>query len=346
VISFESLTRRGQIRRLRQLAKHALTAYAIDAPGLTPLMHGDNTTFRIDSADGGCYVLRIHRPTCKTPEEVRSEMLWLAALHQETDLIAPIPVPTRTGDFFTVTSIEEVPEPRMCVLLRWIPGRFVDDGLTPAHLERVGAFMARLQNSGAQFNPPDEFKRGRLDHLYGKPRGTSEAFARQHVDNPDDEAAAIQVVTDICSPEDGRRVEQFIRTIRTVQRLVGQGPDTFGLIHGDLHQENYLFHQGQVRAIDFDDCGYGYYLYDMAVTLFNVRFRANTPLLWERFLAGYRSIRPLSAEHEQYLDTFMDLRDLQMMLWEIEMRNHPAFRDTWEADVKATLNYIKEVVEQ
>ncbi len=41
----------------------------------------------------------------------------------------------------------------------------------------------------------------------------------------------------------------------------------------------------------------------------------------------------------------MDLRDLQMMIWEIEMRNHPAFRVGWEAEVRETLQYIKDVVE-
>src|SRR5215208_7215361 len=96
-------------------------------------------------------------------------------------------------------------------------------------------------------------------------------------------------------------VEKLIRRIRTVQRLLGHGPETFGLIHGDLHQENYLFDRGQVRTIDFDDCGYGHYLYDLAVTLFNVRSRDDTPLLRQSFLAGYRSVRPLSSEHEQYL---------------------------------------------
>lgn len=343
---FESLTRRGQLRGLRQLARQALAAYALAEPRLTPLAHGDNTTFRIDDRDGERYVLRIHRPSRKTPEEVRSEMLWLAALRQEADLVVPAPVPNGAGDLVTIASASAVPEPRMCVLLRWVAGRFVDGGLTPAHLERVGAFMARLQHSGATFKPPDTFRRGRLDNLCGKPRGVSEAFARQHVDNPEDEAAALRLVADVCSPEDARRVEQLILKIRTVQRSVGHGPATFGLIHGDLHQENYLFHQGQVRAIDFDDCGYGHYLYDMAVTLFNVRFRPDTPQLSAAFLAGYRSVRPLSAEHEQHLDTFMDLRDIQMMLWEIEMRDHPAFRGSWAASVRETLRYIKEVVER
>jgi Ser/Thr protein kinase RdoA (MazF antagonist) len=344
--SFDTLTYAGQVRRLRRLALQALSAYDIDRPRLTPLTHADNTTFRVDTVDGERYVLRIHRPSRKTPDEVRSELLWLEALHQEDDLVVPIPVPTRAGDLLTIASVAAVPEPRMCVLLRWIPGRFVDKTLTPSHLEQVGIFMARLQNSGAQFRPPTGFVRGRLDNLYGKPRGISESLARQQLDNPEDEATAIQLVSDICSPEDGRRVERLIGRIRAVQRTLGQGPDTFGLIHGDLHQENYLFHEGQVRAIDFDDCGYGYYLYDMAITLFNVRFRDDTPQLRESFLAGYRRVRPLSAEHEGYIDTFMDLRDLQMMIWAIEMRNHPVFRDTWAAEVRETLKYIKEVVEQ
>jgi hypothetical protein len=42
----------------------------------------------------------------------------------------------------------------------------------------------------------------------------------------------------------------------------------------------------------------------------------------------------------------MDLRDLQMMIWAIEMRNHPAFRARWAAEVKETLTYIQEVVER
>ena len=348
---FETLTYAGQLKRLKVLAAKALQAYAVQGFHLTALPHSENTNFRVDVVTGERYALRIHRPNLRTEEAVRSEMMWLAALRQETDLVVPEPTPTRDGNLLTVASIEEVPEPRICVLFRWIPGRFFDDKLTPSHLERVGTFMARLQLYGAQFRRPAGFARGRLDNLTDKARHAaardgSEAFARQQIDNPTDEAAAIRLVTEICSTEDGERVERLIRKIREAQRIIGQGPDTFGLIHGDLHQENYLFHKDGVQAIDFDDCGFGYYLYDLAVTLSEVNWRENTPALRQGLLGGYRSVRALSPEHEQYPDTFIAFRDLQLMISNIEMRDHPAFRDGWAASVKVMLQDVKDFVER
>lgn len=347
---FETLTNAGQLHRLRRLAVNAVAAYDVREPHLTPLLHEDNTTFRVESLDGERYALRIHRPL-RTVEAVRSEMMWLAALRRETEFVVPEAIPTRDGDLLTVTSLEGIPEPRICVLFRWVEGRFLDPRLTPFHLERVGAFMAGLQLHGASFQKPDGFMRGRLDSLTEQARrlaarGAGEATVRAQIDHPDDETVAVQLITELCSPEDGARVAALLRKVREVQRAVGQGPDTFGLIHGDLHQGNYLFHEGQVRAIDFDDCGYGYYLYDMAVTLSEVNWRKNTQALWNSFLAGYRGVRNLSPEHERALDTFIALRDLQLLIWKIEMRNHPAFRDGWASSVREMLRDIKDFIER
>jgi Ser/Thr protein kinase RdoA (MazF antagonist) len=341
---FERLARRGQVQRLALLAREALRAYDLDVWRLIPLTHGDNTTFRVDAAGGERFVLRIHRPSRKTPQVVRSELLWLAALQHEPDLAVPAPVPTREGELLTVTGVPGVPEPRMAVLLRWLPGRFLDAGLRPAHLERVGSFVARLHELGGRFAPPAEFVRGRLDNLVGKPRAIGEAEARQRVESPEDEAAVLQLVAAVAPREDVANVERLIDRIRAAQRRLGLGPESFGLIHGDLHQWNYLFHHGQVRAIDFDDCGYGHYVYDLAVTVFNLGSREDAPRLRAALLGGYRRVRPLPPEHEQELDRFMDLRDLQMMVWAIEMRDHPAFRDSWEVEVRKTLDYIRGVV--
>lgn len=343
--SFKTLTAGGQVRRLRRLALEALTAYAIHEPHLTVLSYGHNTMFRIDLTGGERYVLRIQRPGWGTVESVHSELMWLAALHRDTDLVVPEPVPARDGDLLTVAAVEGVPEPRICVLFGWIAGRFVDAGLTPSHLERVGALMAQLQLHGFRFRPPVGFMRGRLYSLTGKANKASRrggALVRCPAENADDEEDAIRLVTEACSPQDGARVELLIGKIRQTQRAVGYGPADYGLIHADLHQWNTFFHQGQVRAIDFDDCGYGHYLYDMAVTLSEVTRRQNTPALREGFLAGYRSVRPLSTEQEGRLDTFIALRELQNMIWRIETREQPAFRDNWASIVQAMLEDVRE----
>jgi Ser/Thr protein kinase RdoA (MazF antagonist) len=349
--SYESLTRAGQLRRLRSLAVKALAAYELYEFQLTPLQHEGNTTFRVDMPSGERYVLRIHYPGLRTVESIQSEMNWLAALRRETDFVVPEPMPAYDGSLVTVISVEEVREPRICVLFRWIPGHFLDARLTPSHLERVGVFMAGLQLHGAQFRPPNGFVRGRLDTLTQEgrqtaARGTSEALARGQADNPADETTAIRLVTEICSREDGAQVAVLIRKMRETQQTVGQAPEIFGLIHGDLHQGNFFFHQGQVRAIDFDDCGYEHYLYDIAVTLSEVNWRSNTPELRQGFLRGYRSVRELPSKHEDHLDTFILFRDLQLLIWKIEMRNHPAFRDTWASSVKEMLQDIRNFVER
>lgn len=348
---FENLTSAGQLRRLRDLAATALIAYDIDEHDLTPLQHEGNTTFRIDLKNGERYVLRIHHPGLRTAETVRSELMWLAALRQQTDFIVPEPIPTRDGDHLTIAQIEGVPESRICVLFRWIHGRFLDARLTPSHLERVGALMAGLQCHAAQFRLPHDFVRGRLDGLTESARrtaghGTSEALARLQVDHPDDEMAAVHLVTEICSAQDGARVANLIRRLREAQQTVGQTPQAFGLIHGDLHQGNYFFHRGQVRTIDFDDCGFGHYLYDLAVTLSEVNWRTNTSELRTSFLKGYRSIRELSTMHEDYLDIFVTFRDLQLIISKIEMRNHPTFRESWSSSVKEMLQDIKNFLEK
>jgi Ser/Thr protein kinase RdoA (MazF antagonist) len=55
--------------------------------------------------------------------------------------------------------------------------------------------------------------------------------------------------------------------LRRVMLGLGTGPDVYGLIHADLHMDNVLFRDGEARAIDSDDCGFGYWMCDFAVSL-------------------------------------------------------------------------------
>src|SRR5436305_10436151 len=109
--SFAELTCGGQVRRMKQLAETALTAYDLGDVHLTPLAHFFNTTFRVDTcppsedARGKRYVIRIHRPGTQNALVIQSELLWLQALRRDTGLVVPVPVPTRTGELVTCASI-------------------------------------------------------------------------------------------------------------------------------------------------------------------------------------------------------------------------------------------------
>jgi Ser/Thr protein kinase RdoA (MazF antagonist) len=105
------------------------------------------------------------------------------------------------------------------------------------------------------------------------------------------------------------------------------------LIHGDLHQENYLFRGSKVGAIDFDDCGTGYTAYDLSVPLFELTDRSGFAGLRDALLRGYRSVRPFPSEHERHVEVFQAFRVLQVILWLIERRAEPAFTG-WEPHVR------------
>jgi Ser/Thr protein kinase RdoA (MazF antagonist) len=81
-----------------------------------------------------------------------------------------------------------------------------------------------------------------------------------------------------------------------------------------------------MRLINFDDCGWGHYLYDLAVTTLHVvPSPPYGPGLRAAFLAGYRQVRELSPAHEALIDTFWMLRELQDMTWYLQERDNPSF---------------------
>jgi Ser/Thr protein kinase RdoA (MazF antagonist) len=300
---FATLSKRGQIGRLQRMAVAVLPAFGLAPVRMVPLQHFGNTTYRIDAADGSRYVLRVQRPNLHSIEEVRSEVAWLAALRRDTNLGVPEPEPAQDGDLLTVVEVPGVPEPRVCVLFRWMDGRFLDAGLQPRHLERVGAFTAKLHDHAAAWTLPAGFVRRRVENLFDAILDPVDPLSDAVV------AASRERVSTLFSPEDGALVAAAL---------------------------------GRVRAIDFDDCGYGYFLYDLAVTLSpsSVHYREDYPALRAALLRGYGRLRPLPAHPERYLMTFLIFRRVQLLMWALESRDEPAFA-TWRVDCADDLRKLR-----
>ena len=64
----------------------------------------------------------------------------------------------------------------------------------------------------------------------------------------------------------------------------------FGLIHADMVRENILIDGSSLAIIDFDDCGFGYRLFDLATALIKNRSELDYQDLQAAILNGYKTL--------------------------------------------------------
>ncbi len=127
------------------------------------------------------------------------------------------------------------------------------------------------------------------------------------------------------SRENRTLLDAVAERVQHTMHALGEGREVFGLIHADFYERNYLFSQGKVHAIDFDGCGWGYYLFDIGVAFSTLLARSEYPALRQAFLTGYRRVRPLSVDHEALLATFIAARLMCHVLWLAAHLDEPSY---------------------
>jgi Ser/Thr protein kinase RdoA (MazF antagonist) len=307
---FAELTYEAQLARLTAAAQTALRAYDLADAALRPILYVNNAVFEVISPAGSRFALRLHRPGHKSAEIIQSELVWLQAITAHTPLCVPRPVPTTTGDLFTAVPVEGLDSPVICALLSWIDGNPYDTDTVPLPLiQQAGSFLAQLHNFSQDFTPPPGFTRPRMDWS-----GLQAAY---------DPGSGISLFTDDHLALFARIGEQ----VKAVMDSLGQSRDQFGLIHADLIMKNMLFRGDEVCAIDFDDCAFGYYLYDLAPLLLQLKDEPRYADLQTAFWQGYTTFRPQPESHLAYLETFIAARHLASCYWIAGNLHNPRIRE-------------------
>lgn len=318
------VTRRAQILRMRRVALAALERYPLPEGRLRFVSHGENTTFRLDS-EAGRHLVRVHRPhrhgrDLDSTAAIRSELAWLDAIAVGSDLAVPEPLAADDG----APSVEATAADatRVCSVLRWMEGRIFEESARPVHLRRLGDAMARLHQQADGWTPPPGFVRIRWDH---------DTFFGDVMVYGDTSASDCWGLL----PEELRT--RFERVADRMAVVMAADQDE-GLIHADLHLGNALFHRGSVKLIDFDDCGHGARLYDLAVALWERRDEPDYESFREALLDGYRTHRDIDAGH---LDDYIAVRQVAFDLWYTGMaRVNPAFAARLDVVHRWSLNML------
>jgi len=284
-------------------ARAALAAFGLSAAEPQPIGKSENVVFRADAPDGTTWALRLHRPgyhALPALESDRELTDYLAA----KGMIVPTGRRTTSGAWYAEVPTPDPEGSRLAGMTLWHPGQTLADLIgedrAPATwpwFERSGALLADLHNATGDWTPPAEFTRHRLD---AEGLGGDSPFWGRFWDLG-------------CLTDEERNLLSEARD-HVITRLA-QLADPLILIHADAHPANVLVSGDALGLIDFDDCAWGWPLFDLAVSLWSASSEPRFPELRDRFLAGYAAHRPLPEDALEQLDLFLLVRTLMLIGW-------------------------------
>ena len=170
------------------------------------------------------------------------------------------------------------------------------------HFRQIGGVLAAMNNQATGWVPPPGFTR----HAFDVPGYVGEApFWGRFWDIPP--------LTDRSTG----RASPCARCIRRTLSEYGKDRGTYSMIHADLHAHNILIDpSGALQAFDFDDAGFGWHQYDLAVVLFGLEDLPYFDAITDALIGGYRSVRAFSGEALSLLPLFLLIRRLVLISWQ------------------------------
>ena len=301
--SFDSLPRERQLQALAELGRAATARYALPKGCRIDLVNlSENATYKVeDRTSGRRWALRVHRDGYHSDAAVDSELAWLIDLRAKGVVITPVPVPGLDGRIVQKVAHPVMPRPRNVVLSEWESGvePGVDEDLRKP-FEVLGEVTARMHRHVQGWQRPAGFERFTWDFetaIGDKPHwgrwrdGMGMDSAKQDLFG--------ETVTLV-----GKRLEAY-----------GKGDDRFGLAHCDLRLANLLIDGNDVKVIDFDDCGFSWFMYDAATPVSFYEHLPEVPDMIRHWLIGYRRVIDLSQADEDEIPTFVMLRRLLLVAW-------------------------------
>lgn len=261
---------------------------------LRVLNRSENTTLLVGEGDGAL-ILRVHRPGYNSRAEIASELSWLSALQGHDGLRCVAPRADSAGGLIHSAGGHDV------VAFTPIAARELDPchDLAPRFSD-LGAIAATLHTQARTWPLPEGFTRKRwdLDTILGPQPHWGDWRA----------ASGLEA-------EGHALLERLTSDLRRRLTGYGTGPKVFGLIHADLRLANLLADDTGLWVIDFDDCGFGWWMFDFAAAISFFETDSRVPNLAAHWMAGYRGRARLSPEDEAMLPVLVLLRRVQLTAW-------------------------------
>jgi Ser/Thr protein kinase RdoA (MazF antagonist) len=219
-----------------------------------------------------------------------AEIAFVRLLGADGRVRVPQPIQSVDGGFFT--SIFHQPSQRTfhCVLYSWIEGEELEDEPTVDQVKAMGVAMATMHLVAPRFELPH----GASLPTFDDPLWWTEDFLLSEKSVLDASAKDL-ISRALVSIKEG--VAKFYLNATPM------------IIHADMHGGNVLWKQDHLSVIDFDDCGFGLPIQDLATALYYF----DTPEQDSAFKEGYKSVAPLPECSDREMKMFFLQRRIVLL---------------------------------
>ncbi|MCF6327336.1 MAG: phosphotransferase [Devosiaceae bacterium] len=265
----------------------------------------ENHTFLITSANGEKTILRVHRPGYHRQSDIYSELNWMVALRAKAKIKTPIPIAGIDDKLVQTLSFQDddLEDERLLFAVMFV----FESGAEPdenedlrSSFEQLGMLAAKCHSHAQDWIFPAGFTRltwdkaGILDKKahWGNWRNAPNISADNHM-----------------------ILERAEKTLRKRLDEYGSDRSRFGIIHADMRLANLLVDDGEVKLIDFDDCGFGWFAYDFAAAISFFEDSPSISALFTSWLAGYVQVREFSKADIEMVDSMVMLRRFALLAW-------------------------------
>jgi Ser/Thr protein kinase RdoA (MazF antagonist) len=290
------LSRLGRLRRLRSLADQALEEYDLENPQLTYHGFETNLLYRVVTANGDRYVLRLASPGWRSYTDLCSEAAWLDALARDTSIPVPTIQRASSGEqVLKMTSDGVGGHVWNTSLMRWVPGRDLGHFLTDENLCKMGRLFAQLHKHGAEWKPPEGFTTRRFEHWLS--RGEENRI----LDGADGSIPGVPA----------RLIDSLHEHVENAYKAVDRSD--LRVIHCDLWHNNIRLHRGTLHPLDFEDTVWGFRAHDIAMAMLDLLEDTDDDryqILLAAFRTGYEE---LLTWPEERIEPFQ----IGRLLWKI-----------------------------
>jgi len=290
----------------------------------------ENHTFLITSPSGKKTILRVHRAGYHTKSAIYSELNWMVALREQANLKTPRPIAGIDGQLIQILKGGQQGN-RFAIMFVF------ESGVEPkasedlrASFDQLGVLAAKCHAHAQDWTPPDGFSRLTWDKSGVLDKNAHWGDWRQAPN---------------ISTTDYETLEMGEKLLRTRLDEYGESRDRFGIIHADMRLANLLIDAGEVKLIDFDDCGFGWFAYDFAAAISFYEDSKQVPELFTSWLRGYRQERDFSAQDIMMVNSMIMLRRFALLAWvgshsETELADSMA-KDFASVSAQLASRYIK-----